>query len=255
MEKEIAQSKEESKLNAYEGRPYSIEHNEIPEPDPIERETGRVHKQHPVTIKLEEEWRAEEKRDIEEGRRLEAERETEEEKRIEDTIETKEADKSPTFYLMHCKRTENRKYRDGKEELPRVEQYERQTISLDPENFIEVMKEKMRKYKRNRARIGGTPQKNQADGGRDHNRRNKDQLTERLIKLRELGCGEQLETRSEQLPWYCSDTKRGRQFHNLRVSEEYLNTHNEGEEALEQMDKLGIAYDLWIGEGLGQIRR
>ena len=115
------------------------------------------------------------------------------------------------------------------------------------------MKEEIRQYKRNSARIGGTPQKNQTEGEREHNSRNKDQLTERLIKLRELGCGKHSkpwsETRSGQLPWYCSDTKRGSQYHNSRITEEYLNTHNEGEEALEQMDKLGIAHELWEGEG------
>ena len=33
-----------------------------------------------------------------------------------------------------------------------------------------------------------------------------------------------------------------------RIAEEYLNTHNEGEEALEQMDMLGVAYELWGAE-------
>jgi hypothetical protein len=31
---------------------------------------------------------------------------------------------------MHCKRTEKRQSREGQEELPRVEQYERQAISI-----------------------------------------------------------------------------------------------------------------------------
>jgi hypothetical protein len=121
MEKEIAQSKVEDELDAYEGRPYSKEHNEIPEPDLIEYERGLIHK-HPYTKKLEKEERAKEKKEIEEGRRLEAEWEAEEEKMIEDSaiaIETEEVDESPTFDII--KRATDEEH-----------EYERQTISFDP---------------------------------------------------------------------------------------------------------------------------
>ena len=144
---------------------------------------------------LEEEEETKEEREIEEQ---EPKMEAEEERRIGDSIDTEEEDESPTFDIRHCKN-------------------ERQAISIDPVNFIEVMKEEIRQHKRNRARTEGAPHKKQTDRERDHNRRNKDQRTERLIKLRELGRGDQPETRSEQLPWYCSATKW--------ITEEYLNTH------------------------------
>jgi hypothetical protein len=187
-----------SRREAVEGRPYSKEHNEIPEPDQSEYVNVGRNNLHSFTKEPEEEEETKEEKEIEEQ---EPEMEAEEERRIEDPIETEEADESPTFDIMHCKRTE----------------YERQAISLDPVNFIEVLIEEIRQHKRNRARTAGAPQKNQTDGERDHNRRNKDQRTERLIKLRELGRGDQPETRSEQLPWYCSATKW--------ITEEYLNTH------------------------------
>jgi hypothetical protein len=145
--------------------------------------------------------------------------EAEEVRRVEDSIGMEETDESPTFDIIHRKRTENRKRKDGHDELPRLEQYERQAISIDPGNFIEVMKEEIRQHKRNRARTEGAPHKKQTDREREHNRRDKDQLPERLIKLREPGCGDQPETRREQITWYCSATKW--------VPEEYLNTHNE----------------------------
>jgi hypothetical protein len=67
----------------------------------------------------------------------------------------------------------------------------------------------------------------------------KKQIPERIIRLKELGCGNQPSTGLEQLAWYCPDAQC--------IAMEYLNTHNEGDEAIEQMDKIGIAYKLWNG--------
>jgi hypothetical protein len=73
MDKEIAQSKVENDLNAYEGRPYSREHNEIPEPD----QSGRW------VSGGEEEAETKEEKKIEEQ---EPDMGAEEERRIEDSI-------------------------------------------------------------------------------------------------------------------------------------------------------------------------
>ena len=101
MDKEIAQARVETELNAYEGRPYSREHNVIPEPDQSGRYvSGGGNNLHSFMKELEEEEETKEEREIEEQ---EPEMEAEEERRIEDPIDTEEADESPTFDIRHCK--------------------------------------------------------------------------------------------------------------------------------------------------------
>ena len=217
-EKDIAEAIAQSRIKAYEGRPYSEEHNEIPEPDPIERERGRIpHMQETEERREEEEERDIEDENVEEGRRLETEWKIERDRKLEDSMDMEEVDKSPKFQIISRASV-------------RIQEYDRQSISIDPENFIEVMKEKIRQH-----------QRGEAGAGCPH--------PERLHKLEELGCGEQSKSWTGirwQLSWYCAEPDIARS--ETRSAEEYLNTHNEGEEALEQMDKLGVAYSLWAAE-------
>jgi hypothetical protein len=152
MDKEIAQENMEDELEVYVGRPYSGEHNKIPKSKQSEKEE-------------------ETKEEKEEGDQ-EPETKAEVIRRTEDPIGTKETDNSPVFDIKHHRRfnrTKNRNSGEEHRELPRLEQYERQTISIDPTNFIEVMKEEIRKHKRNRTRTEGAPHKKQADEEREHN--------------------------------------------------------------------------------------
>jgi hypothetical protein len=71
----------------------------------------------------------------------------EEEVRIEDSINVGGKNKTPTFYTINEERAINKKSNEKHDEFPRLEKYKRQAVSVDPENFIEAMKEEIREHK------------------------------------------------------------------------------------------------------------
>ena len=90
---------------------------------------------------IDEERRDKEEKNVEEGRRLEKEWKAERDRRLEDSIDIEEEDKSPTFKIIS-------------RASDRIHEYERQSISIDPGNFAEVVKEEIRQYLRSNAGIG-----------------------------------------------------------------------------------------------------
>jgi hypothetical protein len=117
--------------------------------------------------------------------------EEEEEERLEETIDTNEINRSPMFFARFTPREPKTKRATKSIKNPRglIKKYNRQTVFMDPENFVEVVKEEIREYRRKANEREGVKKKT------EEMKKN----TEGLIRLKEMGCDDRPITGLDQV--------------------------------------------------------